>query len=90
MQTVLWSAWAVRERTEVRAPLAQGKLSGFNVGSFFIRLERTEPFGRLVESRLRILARVTGSSDVVRGQQGEERDPEFMVLSREHHELPST
>ena len=53
MQTVLWSAWAVRERTEVRAPLAQGKLSGFNVSSFFIRLERTEPFGRLVESRLR-------------------------------------
>ena len=63
--------------------MAQGKLSGFNVGSFFIRLERTEPFGRLVESRLKILAGVRGSSDVVRAQQGEkERDPEFMVLSQ--------
>ena len=83
MQTVLWRAWAVRERTEVGAPMAQGMLSGFNVGSFFIRLERTEPFGRLVESRLKILAGVRGSSDVVRAQQGEkERDPEFMVLSQ--------
>lgn len=31
---------------------------------------------------MRILAGVRGSSDVVRGQQGEERDLEFMVLSQ--------
>lgn len=50
--------------------------------SLFIRLERTAPFGRLVESRLKILAGVRGNSDMVRAQQGEkERDPEFMVLS---------
>lgn len=34
--------------------------------SLFIRLERAEPFGRLVESRLKILAGVRGNSDMVR------------------------
>lgn len=57
MQTVLWRAWAVRERTEVGAPLAQGRLSGFNVSFFVYKIGENRAFreagGKQVEDTCR-------------------------------------
>lgn len=68
MQTVLWKAWAVRERTEVGAPLAQGRLSGFNVSFFVYKIGENRAFREAGGKQAMILAGVRGAVLMWSGQ----------------------